>query len=76
MNKYNYAKQAHAPEPAVPFPAEPAVPFPAGLIFLERIITRESPGKLHVTDEEQLESNLAQFGSACNVLPSSVPQRL
>ena len=66
MKEYNYAKQAHSQEWHDRHKS----------IFLDRIITREKPGKLHVTDEELLESNLTQFGSACNVLPSSAPQKL
>jgi hypothetical protein len=36
----------------------------------------ETPQKLNNHDEEEYKSQLANFGSACRVLPSSVPQCL
>lgn len=34
----------------------------------------ETPHKLNNHDEEEFESQLTNFGTACRVLPSSVPQ--
>ena len=36
----------------------------------------EKPHKLNNHDEEEYKSQLANFGTACRVLPSSVPQCL
>ena len=55
---------------------EPLAPRTQRHHFVECITTEESPLRLTVFDEEKHDFMLAQFGAACNVLPSSVPQRL
>ncbi len=55
---------------------EPLAPRTQRHHLVECIRTEESPLRLSTFDEEKHDFMLAQFGAACNVLPSSVPQRL